>query len=253
MAAPRQKLTSRAGKAMVRKYVREQQSLAEVSIRPSDAQVMIADPNTDTDYGETGVAPATSIAGGVAPTTNDTVVSSDDNNALTTHVSPTLSIDNPDPNTDIDTDDVEPPVMNAKMRRLMDMAIVTELVAGTPLEVIAKNYKVDLRYTQRVRGEWLKACKLQETMDYRHDLKVLSIEAIREGLQAKGDPFKRASAGIRVMQGIGEFKPDTINLNVLQRLENVPSELRNRFITSSPEDEAAVQDAEIVVHDNDKG
>lgn len=231
---------------------------AAVSIRPSDAVVL-----PGFDYGETDVIPQlTSTVFGVAPSIDSGGVTSDATNVPITHVSPLTPTEpstdpdhdpdtDPDPDSDNpDIDNFPPPVMNAKMRRLTDMAMVTELVVGTPLEVIAKNYNVDIRYAQRLRSEWMKACKLQETMDYRHELKVLSLEAVRDGLKSKADPFKRANIGIRSLQGIGEFKPDTINLNVLQRLENVPPELRGRFITSSPDDEAGadagVLEAEIV-------
>lgn len=223
------------------------------SIRPSDTY-KFQDNDHDPDYGDTDTTPhVVSAASGVAPTVDSIDVTSDvDNPVRTSGVSPLIAKD-PEPD-EPDIDNFPPPPMNTKMRRLTDMAMVTELVVGTPLDVIAKNYNVDIRYAQRLRSEWMKACKLQETMDYRHDLKVLSLEAIRDGLQARSDPFKRMSGGIRVMQGIGEFKPDTINLNVLQRLENVPPELRQRFISSSPEEEQDAMVVEIIdPKENDNG
>jgi len=162
-------------------------------------------------------------------------------------------LDNPTPITDEEDDDsagyesaYKAAKLSPRIRRLTDIAIVTELVVGSPVEVIAKNYHVDAGYVSRIRGEWLKACKLQEAFDYRHDLKLLSLEAIRDGLKAKSDPFKRMQGGIRVMQGIGEFKPDQINVAVLQRIENVPAELRDRFLTSTAEDEGQVIEAQVV-------
>ena len=160
----------------------------------------------------------------------------------------------------LDNPDIEPAMeaaykkqpLTAKMRRLTDLAIVTELVIGSPVEVIAKNHKVDVLYVQRVRGEWLKACKIQESFDYRHEFKVLALEAVREGLKTKTDPFKRMQGGIRTLQGIGEFKPDTVNVAVLQRIENVPVELRGRYLTSSPEDEQYIP-AEIVHSETKEG
>lgn len=136
--------------------------------------------------------------------------------------------------------------LTPKMRRLTDIAIVTELVVGSPVEVIAKNYHVDVMYVQRIRSEWLKACKMQEAYDYRHEFKVLALEAVREGLLTKTDPFKRMQGGIKTLQGIGEFKPDTVNVAVLQRIENVPAELRGRYLTSTVEDEKAILEAELV-------
>lgn len=137
-------------------------------------------------------------------------------------------------------------ISEAKVRRLTDMAIITEFVVGTPVEIIAKNYRLDFKYINRLREEWLKACRLQESFDYRHDLKVLALDAIRDGLKSDKDPYKRMGGGIRVMAGIGEFKQDTINVNVLQRIENVPPELRGRFLTSTAAEEDAAIEVEVI-------
>ena len=125
--------------------------------------------------------------------------------------------------------------MSPKQRRLTDMALVTELVVGTPIEVIAKNYRLDIKYVERIRLEWMSACKIQESFDYRHDIKVRAIEAVRAGLDDSFDNYKRASIGVRALQGIGEFKPDQVAVNILQTFANVPAEMRHRYISNESE------------------
>jgi hypothetical protein len=221
-----------------------------VSIRPSDAL-------PDICYVASVGLPSPAIVGVSAPNTDSLGVTSytkspDEGDATTLPVTlpnSTRNEDEPDEEDGAYESAYQAAQLSPKMRRLTDLAIVTELVTGSPVEVIAKTYRVDVNYVSRIRGEWLKACRLQEAFDYRHDLKLLALEAIRDGLKAKSDPFKRMGGGIRVMQGIGEFKPDVTNIAVLQRIENVPAELRSRFITSSVQDEQKAIEAEVVTHD----
>lgn len=202
---------------------------------PSPAAVDISAPNVHSNDGTSSVLSV--------KTDNPTTL------LPTTPPSNTQNADEPDEEDGAYESAYQTAQLSPKMRRLTDLAIVTELVTGSPVEVIAKTYRVDVNYVSRIRGEWLKACRLQEAFDYRHDLKLLALEAIRDGLKAKSDPFKRMGGGIRVMQGIGEFKPDVTNIAVLQRIENVPAELRSRFITSSVQDEQKAIEAEVVTHD----
>lgn len=71
--------------------------------------------------------------------------------------------------------------------------------------------------------------------DYKADLEQRAVKAVRVGLDAKRDPYKRAGVGIAVLKGIGVFNAENqVNINAL--VNAVPPEYAERYrVTTSEE------------------
>ncbi len=70
--------------------------------------------------------------------------------------------------------------------------------------------------------------------DYKEDLKLKSIDAVRAGLEDEKDNYKRANIGLGVLKGIGEFANETgVQINNL--IAAIPPEWEKRYISNDEE------------------
>ncbi len=67
--------------------------------------------------------------------------------------------------------------------------------------------------------------------DYKDDLKLKSIDAVRAGLDDEKDNYKRANIGLGVLKGIGEFANETgVQINNL--IAACPPEWASRYLSN---------------------
>ena len=85
--------------------------------------------------------------------------------------------------------------------------------------------------------------------NYKESLKEKAVDAIKDGLDDPGDPYKRANIGVQVMKGIGEFTPDTGPVGIQLLMDRCPPEWRSEF-GLAPNDQGQIQDAEIIESDS---
>lgn len=64
--------------------------------------------------------------------------------------------------------------------------------------------------------------------DFREDLKMKSIDAMRSGLDCDEDPYKRGTLGVQVAKGLGVLQNDGVQIN--QLIAACPPEWQNRYI-----------------------
>lgn len=67
--------------------------------------------------------------------------------------------------------------------------------------------------------------------DWRADIKEKSIVALRAGLVAEEDPYKRANLGLAGLKGLGEFEGDGAKVNIAALINAVPENMKHRYIT----------------------
>ena len=65
--------------------------------------------------------------------------------------------------------------------------------------------------------------------NYKRQLKAKSIKALHAGLDAKKDPYKRATIAVRVLTGIGEFAAPAASQGISVLLSQVPAGLEQYF------------------------
>lgn len=68
--------------------------------------------------------------------------------------------------------------------------------------------------------------------DFRDDLKLKSLDAVRAGLVDERDNYKRATIGVNVLKGIGVLQPDGVQIN--QLIAAVPPEWTERYLANTP-------------------
>ena len=123
------------------------------------------------------------------------------------------------------------------------MAIIADRSAGMSCTVIAEKYGVDKATVSRVckkfRQEVPQAEMSIDLENWKQQLRAKAIAAIDAALDSAFDPYKRASVGIATLKGLGEFSQENaIQVNHFD-INNIPAELRDRYI-QSPEDEKVV-------------
>ncbi len=81
--------------------------------------------------------------------------------------------------------------------------------------------------------------------DWREDVRVKAVDAVRAGLTAEEDPYKRGGLGIQALKGLGDFEADS-TVNVAAMISQVPEHMRARYITSEPEPNQISSESEVV-------
>ena len=87
--------------------------------------------------------------------------------------------------------------------------------------------------------------------DWRNDLKVLAVKAIKRGLTDESDSFKSGSIGVQALRGLGEFEVgNTVNIQAI--INSVPPHMRQRYLgTDDGEAEiGAIADATDATEEN---
>jgi hypothetical protein len=109
-------------------------------------------------------------------------------------------------------------------------AIIMMRAKYMPATMIAKRIRRTVKLVQGFILQTEKDASFNDVPDYKNELKMKSIDAIHKGLEHKRDPYKRASLGVNVMKGIGEFQNDGANVNIQNVMASVPPEWRDRYI-----------------------
>jgi hypothetical protein len=86
--------------------------------------------------------------------------------------------------------------------------------------------------------------------DWRNDLKVLAIKAVKRGLTDESDSFKSGSIGVQALKGLGEFEAgNTVNIQAI--INSVPPHMRERYLGTG-ENGALADATETTIENSDK-
>jgi len=91
------------------------------------------------------------------------------------------------------------------------MAIIADKAAGVPVRIICERYNLDASTVWRICKKVQQAhpesaiSRDATSADLRTRIKAKAYSALEGGLDHDADPYKRASIGVKVLEGIGEF------------------------------------------------
>jgi hypothetical protein len=67
--------------------------------------------------------------------------------------------------------------------------------------------------------------------DWRTDMKIRAIRAVKRGLADQSDNFKAGNLGAQALRGLGEFEQPTTAVNIQAIINSVPPDMRHRYLT----------------------
>ena len=125
------------------------------------------------------------------------------------------------------TSQTQPPPLARTARFLTELekrAICAERAGGVGLKDIADRYGVNPSTVWRVCTETQQATDTPALgASWRADLRARAVPAITAGLDCPDDPYKRAGIGVQVLKGLGDFAPDSQQVNVTAMLASAPA------------------------------
>jgi len=68
--------------------------------------------------------------------------------------------------------------------------------------------------------------------DWRRDMKILAVKAVKRGLTDESDKYKAGNLGVQALRGIGEFEQEGNTLNFQALINSIPANMRARYISS---------------------
>lgn len=111
-------------------------------------------------------------------------------------------------------------------------SIVLDRVSGLTNSAVAKKYGISRALASKHYRDFMREAThaeiVQTPAEFREILKNKAFTAVQAGLDCETDQYRRATIGIQVLKGIGEFQPDQV-LGVGQIIVNLPSEMREAF------------------------
>lgn len=117
-------------------------------------------------------------------------------------------------------------------------AIIMDRAKGIPSKIIAAKYDVGVGSVRSIWKEFAgtigtRASDEDDPVRFKSKIRKKAIDAIENGLECDRDPYRRAGVGIKVMEGIGEFKGDQgkngdVSFNIF--VAGVPAEWRERYL-----------------------
>lgn len=130
----------------------------------------------------------------------------------------------------------KPPLVGATSRPLTSgekAAILLYRANNIGLTEIAKRLNRSLNTVSRFIQKMTVIAKQAgyDDIDVKETLKQKSIDAMMEGLDYNVDPYKRGDLGVKVAKGVGFLEPDHSSASVNFLFNNVPPEMRGRYIS----------------------
>lgn len=119
-----------------------------------------------------------------------------------------------------------------------EKAIIADKVAGSTNAAIALRYQVSEHTVSRVYRQFISAANRARKLSdeppeiFHKKIRAKAVTAIESGLVCNKDPYRRAGVGIKVMQGIGEFKGDNASVinNNFALVQATPAQFRQRYL-----------------------
>lgn len=120
-----------------------------------------------------------------------------------------------------------------------EKAIIQERIQGLTVAGTALRYQVTESTVRRVYSQFLaevaKAKRTDGETPDQFNKRIIkkARRAVVAGVDCNRDPYRRGALGVRVLEGVGEFKPAggaTINNN-FALVQATPAEFRNRYLS----------------------
>jgi len=95
-----------------------------------------------------------------------------------------------------------------KLAPIDEKALLASYVAGEGPTELAKRFGISRQWVSKLVNDFKRQRAGIEDIDgvnYKSRLRRKAIVAVESGLDASGDPYKRARVGVNVLEGIGEF------------------------------------------------
>lgn len=86
----------------------------------------------------------------------------------------------------------------------------------------------------RKAREWAESTGVD--YDFKDDLKIRAIDAVKFGLDCDLDPYKRGNLGVNVLKGVGVFAADGAQISINNMIASVPPDWQKRYITVEGEE-----------------
>lgn len=129
----------------------------------------------------------------------------------------------------------------------IQQAILADRAIGLSRDVCAEKYGVHVRTVDRIFKAF-KAAKEKTNPELGESKEVIvnqfrrkAVKAVNAGLDCTKDAYRRAGIGVKVMEGIGDFKSNEVTINNFNLVANTPAEMRARYlgIEDKPEENDA--------------
>lgn len=101
---------------------------------------------------------------------------------------------------------------------------------------IAVKYQVSVGSVNNIVGKFkreaskARALSEESAETFHKKIRHKAIKAVVAGLDCNKDPYRRAAVGVKVMEGIGEFKRDGMQINNFNIVASTPAQFRDRYL-----------------------
>jgi hypothetical protein len=116
-------------------------------------------------------------------------------------------------------------------------AVILDRAKGDPTRLVALKYQISESSVRDIYNDFLKSTASVRTIadsepeEFRASIRRKAIFAIEHGLDCDRDPYRQASVGLKVMEGIGEFKSGgNASIVINNMVASVPAEWKDRYI-----------------------
>jgi hypothetical protein len=100
---------------------------------------------------------------------------------------------------------------------IVTQTIAADLATGLTRSEIARKYNISngtvSYHIMKVRQSQMARAR-GERPDYKSQMLVTAVRAVNAGLRCKEDPYRRATIGVAVLKGLGEFEGDSTKVEV---------------------------------------
>lgn len=127
----------------------------------------------------------------------------------------------------------------AKKKSSTRTLIIAEHMNGLSFRQIAERLNVSVSTVATVWKEFESTTRAstESVQQFRERITNKAYDAVNDGLDCTDDPYKRASLGVQVLKGVGEFENDTSKVQINNFVQAIPSEWRERYLGIGGKDE----------------
>lgn len=118
----------------------------------------------------------------------------------------------------------------------IQQAVMADRAIGLGRDVIAEKYGLSARTVDRMWQAFKKA-KVATDPELSDSKEVIfrkfrrkAVKAIDAGLDSNKDPYRRAGIGVKVMEGIGDFKSNEVVINNFNLVAQTPAQFHERYL-----------------------
>lgn len=125
-------------------------------------------------------------------------------------------------------------ISEGKIDREIRKAVVIDRAKGTPSKLVAAKYGISVASVQTIWGEFSRSIGTRTSDEddpakFRSKIRKKAVDAIEGGLECDRDPYRAAAIGVKVMEGIGEFRGQQGEGGVNIFMAGVPAEFAHRY------------------------